>query len=179
MPRRKPIIIGGPKKKTAKKAAKKRPSKRVHARTPAREPAAMPAQAESKDDRVRRAVERVQAEGRIDTAQLAAAMKECRVIRGSPDYMQGNHDALRNLMVTLADMIADAAFEMKTVRSKNIEAVGYDHKGKLLRVVYQGGRSYDYVNVPPETVADLWVASSVGSFIHQQIKPNHPALAQG
>ena len=166
--KRKTILIGGTKKKAVKKKkpAKKRPSKRVHART--RVPEAAPAQAESEDDRVRRAAARVQAEGRIDTAQLAEAMQKCEHIA-----------AMRSLMTILADMLTDAAMEMKPVRSKNIEAVGYDHKGRLLRVVFQGGRSYDYPNVPPETVADLWLASSVGSFIHRRIKPNHPALARG
>lgn len=165
--RRKAIIIGGdPKKKVVKKKpAKKRPSKRAHART--REPEAAPAQVENENDRVRRAAERVQAEERIDTAQLAKAMQKCEHIA-----------AMRSLMVILADMFTDA-MEMKSVRSKNIESVGYDEKGRLLRVVFQGGRSYDYTNVSPEIVADLWLASSVGSFIHCKIKPNHPALVRG
>lgn len=56
------------------------------------------------------------------------------------------------------------------VVSSNIEAIGYDRNTSTLRVVFQGARAYDYMDVPPEVVLDLMFAASHGSFFAKQVK---------
>lgn len=55
--------------------------------------------------------------------------------------------------------------------SSNVTCSAYDPDKRVLRVTFNSGATYDYVNVPPE-VRDLMLqAESVGSFIAKSIKP--------
>lgn len=57
------------------------------------------------------------------------------------------------------------------VTSSNIERVGYDAATQTLRVVFHGGRGYDYAGVDAETYANLKTAESKGKFVAAWIKP--------
>ena len=57
------------------------------------------------------------------------------------------------------------------VESSNIERIGYHRKQMILRIVFQGGRAYDYPMVTERDFRDLMAADSKGSFFNRRIKP--------
>jgi len=61
--------------------------------------------------------------------------------------------------------------DMQAVESSNIVAIGYDEEDRRLRVTFKnGGATYDYLNVEPETHAAVIGADSVGSAFHRLIR---------
>lgn len=59
--------------------------------------------------------------------------------------------------------------------SSNLIKADYDADSMELEVTYKDGSVYNYGGVNEDEWAGLQEASSKGSFIHQQIKPNHQA----
>lgn len=57
------------------------------------------------------------------------------------------------------------------VESSNIERIGYLRQQQILRVVFKGGRAYDYPLVPERDFRDFQEAESKGSFFNRRIKP--------
>lgn len=57
------------------------------------------------------------------------------------------------------------------VESSNIERIGYLRKQQILRIIFQGGRAYDYPMVTERDFNDLMAAESKGSFFNRRIKP--------
>jgi len=55
--------------------------------------------------------------------------------------------------------------------SSNIESSDYDAETQTLTITFQGGREYEYTNVPPAIHRGLQAAGSTGSFFHRAIKP--------
>ncbi len=60
------------------------------------------------------------------------------------------------------------------VESSNIERIGYNRKQSILRIVFQGGRAYDYPLVTERDFDELMAADSKGSFFNRRIKPLYP-----
>ena len=55
--------------------------------------------------------------------------------------------------------------------STAIGRAGYDTRHRELQVVFDGGRRYAYLDVPPEAFAALRAADSAGAFVNREIKP--------
>jgi len=61
--------------------------------------------------------------------------------------------------------------------SSSIAAAAYDERTQTLRITFKSehphhdGGTYDYSNVPPEVVAELLEAESLGRFVNWKIKP--------
>ena len=62
---------------------------------------------------------------------------------------------------------------MTRIQSSAIAAVGYDRKSQTLRLQYTNGRTYEYLDVPPEMHRELLNAESAGEFVNLEIKPNY------
>ena len=60
------------------------------------------------------------------------------------------------------------------VQSSNLAAIGYDAEARELRVQFQSGHIYSYVEVPPETWAQFQAAESKGRFYGAEIKGKYP-----
>lgn len=76
--------------------------------------------------------------------------------------------------------------EMRPVRSSNLHSVGYDRTNNTLRVEFNSGSSWDYLNVPEEIHQELMEAPSAGRYFSQAIKPvftghvaNLPVVEEG
>ena len=65
------------------------------------------------------------------------------------------------------------------VQSSTIVSVGYDEEQQILEIVFQGGRVYHYLEVPPERVLSLLRAESKGRFLNSDIKPHFRYRAVG
>lgn len=57
--------------------------------------------------------------------------------------------------------------------SSNIAGIGYDAEAKTLRVVFKGGATYEYENVPSDKWAAFQTAESKGKYLAAEIKPYH------
>ncbi len=57
--------------------------------------------------------------------------------------------------------------------SSVVATIRYDEKTSKLRVIFQSGSIYDYLNVPPEVYDDMMKAFAKGEFLNKQIKPNY------
>jgi ABC-type transporter Mla maintaining outer membrane lipid asymmetry ATPase subunit MlaF len=57
--------------------------------------------------------------------------------------------------------------------SSVVAAVRYDEKTLKLRVIFQSGAIYDYLNVPGNVYNEMKKASSKGEFLNKEIKPNY------
>ena len=57
------------------------------------------------------------------------------------------------------------------VESSNIARIGSLRSQQILRIVFQGGRAYDYPLVTERDFKDLMAAESKGSFFNRRIKP--------
>ena len=60
--------------------------------------------------------------------------------------------------------------ETEEVASSNIERIGYHRKQQILRIVFHGGRAYDYPMVTEREYNDLMAAESKGMFFNSRIK---------
>lgn len=60
--------------------------------------------------------------------------------------------------------------QLETISSRAIHAVGYDAERRLLEVVFNTGRIYQFVNVPPEIFKSLMSAESKGDFFTRNIR---------
>lgn len=56
-----------------------------------------------------------------------------------------------------------------TVSSSNVAAVGYDPSSGTLQVDFKNGNRYQYQGVSQETYDGIFGASSVGSYLYQQV----------
>jgi hypothetical protein len=62
---------------------------------------------------------------------------------------------------------------LRPVDSSALDAAGYDTARRELRVAFKGGRTYVYLDVPPETYEAFLQAESKGRFVNAEIKPRH------
>ncbi len=59
----------------------------------------------------------------------------------------------------------------EAVDSSNIEAIGYHRQTQTLRIIFHGGRAYDYPMVPEQEYQRMVEAGSKGKFLNTRIKP--------
>ena len=64
--------------------------------------------------------------------------------------------------------------EMISVSSSNVSSVGYDDTSQTLYVQFHTGAVYIYKGVPRHEFEGLQDASSVGSYLHRNIKGVYP-----
>lgn len=57
--------------------------------------------------------------------------------------------------------------ESYSVNSSNVARIGYENG--TLTVLFHSGGVYEYYNVPERVFRDFLTASSVGSYLHQNI----------
>jgi hypothetical protein len=60
--------------------------------------------------------------------------------------------------------------ELSKVRSKSIEAIGYDKDEELLEVVFKSGEVYVYKDVPHNIYMSFMTAPSLGTFFNEYVK---------
>ncbi len=60
--------------------------------------------------------------------------------------------------------------QLVTVESSMIHAVGYDAERRILEVVFNTGRTYQYFDVPPEEYEGLLNADSKGRYFLANIR---------
>jgi hypothetical protein len=63
--------------------------------------------------------------------------------------------------------------EMIPVVSSNIDSIGYDVDTQMLRVQFNNGSVYEYMNVPAMEFEQLNSAPSVGAYLNRNIKGNY------
>jgi hypothetical protein len=59
------------------------------------------------------------------------------------------------------------------VESSSIHHVGYDPLTQRLFLEYEGGRLYEYLDVPDDLYVRLMKAESIGRFVNYAIKPHY------
>lgn len=59
------------------------------------------------------------------------------------------------------------------VSSSNVASVGYDSNTMTLEVEFKDGSVYQYFDVPESVYQELMRASSVGQFMHANIRHNY------
>ena len=59
------------------------------------------------------------------------------------------------------------------VSSSNVASVGYDPNSMTLEVEFKDGSIYQYFDVPETVYQELMRASSVGEFIHANIRNSY------
>lgn len=59
---------------------------------------------------------------------------------------------------------------MTRVNSSNVESIGYDTPSQTLRIKFNYGGIYDYLNVPAAVYQLMLVAPSKGKFINEKLK---------
>lgn len=59
--------------------------------------------------------------------------------------------------------------ESIAVESSAIKSYAYDANEKILELVYIGGGRYRYYDVPPEVVAGIETAPSIGRYVNAHI----------
>ncbi len=64
--------------------------------------------------------------------------------------------------------------DMIEVSSSNVESIGYDENLQLLYIQFHNGSLYIYKGVPIMEFHGLLNASSVGSYLHRNIKNLYP-----
>jgi hypothetical protein len=60
--------------------------------------------------------------------------------------------------------------KLVTVESSMIHAIGYDKEKRVLEIVFNTGRTYQYLDVPPEAYDNLMKADSKGRYFLSNIK---------
>jgi KTSC domain len=55
--------------------------------------------------------------------------------------------------------------QLQTVESSMIHAVGYEPSTKILEVVFNSGKTYQYFDVPEEVYKELMEADSKGQYM--------------
>jgi hypothetical protein len=63
------------------------------------------------------------------------------------------------------------------VKSSSIVSVGYDGRQQILELEFQGGRLYQYFDVPRQVYDELVQAESIGRFVNRSVKGNYRCLA--
>ena len=63
--------------------------------------------------------------------------------------------------------------ERISVSSSNVASVGYDESSKILEVEFLKGGVYEYYDVPEYVYQELLSATSIGSYLAQQIKKTY------
>lgn len=56
------------------------------------------------------------------------------------------------------------------VTSSNVKSVGYDPSNKVLEVEFKNGGIFHYHEITPTQHKELMSASSIGSYLHKNIK---------
>lgn len=59
------------------------------------------------------------------------------------------------------------------VTSSNVVSVGYDPSTMTLEIEFKGESVYQYFDVPESVYLELMRASSIGQFMHANIKDNY------
>jgi hypothetical protein len=59
--------------------------------------------------------------------------------------------------------------EMKSVKSSNVESIGYDSSTKTMAVKYLNGGLYHYEGVPSEVHENLMASKSIGSTLARSV----------
>jgi len=59
------------------------------------------------------------------------------------------------------------------VSSSSVTSVGYDPNTLTLEVEYKGDSVYQYFDVPETVYQELMRASSIGQFMHANVKNNY------
>ena len=59
------------------------------------------------------------------------------------------------------------------VNSTNLSRVRYDESSLTLEIEFQGGRVYQYFDLPKHIFEELLRADSKGKFFHEQIKGHY------
>lgn len=65
------------------------------------------------------------------------------------------------------------------VISSNVQSIGYDPATKELEVTFKNGATYVYEDVPAGVHTALLLAPSVGSHLHQHVKPTYAVRRAG
>ena len=60
--------------------------------------------------------------------------------------------------------------ELVTVESSMIHAIGYDKEKRILEIVFNTGRTYQYFDVPPKEYEGLMKADSKGRYFRANIQ---------
>lgn len=66
--------------------------------------------------------------------------------------------------------------ELQSVKSSNVEAIGYDHETQILRIDYKAkGREsdparYEYDEVPKDVYDGLMASKSKGAYVFEHIR---------
>lgn len=63
--------------------------------------------------------------------------------------------------------------DYRSVKSSNIESIGYDVETKTLAVKFISGREYHYHDVDPRLHTELMAAPSIGKFFGEHIRDKH------
>ena len=64
--------------------------------------------------------------------------------------------------------------QLDPVESSMLAAVGYDPALQALVVLFNSGRAYQYMNVPPEVFQGLTTARSKGRFMLDNVIDHYP-----
>lgn len=64
--------------------------------------------------------------------------------------------------------------QLQTVESSAIHAIGYDAEKRVLEVIFNSGRIYQFVNVPPEEYTALTAAPSKGGYFNAHFREAFP-----
>lgn len=59
--------------------------------------------------------------------------------------------------------------------SSNLSEITYDNHSMVLEVTYKDGSVYTYADVPDYKITELQGATSKGSYLHTNIKNDHPS----
>jgi hypothetical protein len=59
------------------------------------------------------------------------------------------------------------------VSSSNLSSVGYDESKQVLEIEFNGGRVYQYFDVPKRIHEELMNANSHGKYFHRNIEDNY------
>ncbi len=64
--------------------------------------------------------------------------------------------------------------QLETVESSAIHAIGYDPDLRVLEVIFNTGRIYQFTDVPPEQFDALRRAQSKGRYFSEHIRDAYP-----
>ncbi len=64
--------------------------------------------------------------------------------------------------------------QLETVESSAIHAIGYDPGLRILEVIFNSGRIYQFTDVPPDQFTALREAESKGRYFSEHIRDTYP-----